>query len=291
MMTLLPPDPRRRLGSLLTLALLLVLATGLSLSHTRQLAVHVVQVDQVLLPALPGVHALTAAVDEVRGMSALHLLLRDAGALAELEARLANRRQQIEQRLAVAGRRPADETERALQRQVQARLATFWAAQDRLLAASRHAADDPQAAGLARTLLAGESQQAFLQLRAELEAWWSYSEKAAVQAAARAASQARSLAVLAVLEAAGALLLLAAALWRWVAAARRRRAAFAVSGLGGLASQARLLALDAAVVAARGGPGQAPAAQAQQVRELAAQLGQTAAEIEALIAAAPRGLE
>jgi methyl-accepting chemotaxis protein len=68
---------------------------------------------------------------------------------------------------------------------------------------------------------------------------------------------------------------------------RRQRARRAAPGLDGLAWQAHLLALDAAVVAARGGPGQAPTSQARQVRELAEQLGQTAAEIEALIAAGP----
>ena len=56
-----------------------------------------------------------------------------------------------------------DDTDREHHGTVASALDTFWGAQDRLLDASRHAATDTAAAQLARHLLTGEAQQAYLQ--------------------------------------------------------------------------------------------------------------------------------
>jgi hypothetical protein len=73
-------------------------------------------------------------------------------------------------------------------------LATFLEVQDRLMAASRDAVHDVDAAQRARALLTGEAQQAFLRLRADISAWSAQLEKAAMEQAV-AARQAASMVV------------------------------------------------------------------------------------------------
>jgi len=278
--------PDRRLGGLLAVLLLvLALSAGLSVATAWPMQADAAQADDVILPSVRLVHEVVAAVDEVRGLAALHLMLRGTGELAEVEARLQAGRLKIERRMAASQRRLADDSERGHFQQVHASLTVFWAAQDRLLAASRRTADDPTAAALARALLGGESQQAFQQVRTDLEAWWAYTEQLAERTARQAASRAGTLAGLAVLQAvlAAAALLVAALLWRTRLAPPpadgRRRA------LDSLAFQAHLVALNAQVAAARSGDGgQLPAAAADEVRQLAERLGMTAAEASALIA-------
>ena len=278
--------PDRRLGGLLAVLLLvLALSAGLSVATAWPLQADTAQVDDVTLPSIRLVHEVVAAVDEVRGLAALHLMLRGAGELAEVEARLQAGRLKIERRMAASQRRLADDTERGHFQQAHTSLTVFWASQDRLLAASRRTADDPTAAPLARALLGGESQQAFQQLTADLEAWWAYTEQLVEAIARQTASRASSLAGLAVLQAvlAAAALLVAALAWRTRPAPppadTRQRA------LDGLAFQAHLVALNAQVAAARSGDsGQPPEATSHEVRQLAKPLGSTAAEIQALIA-------
>lgn len=285
-MIIFPLDaPDRRLGGLLALLLLvLAVSAGLSVATAWPLQPDTTQDRDDIPPSIRLVHQVVVAVDEVRGLAALHLMLRGDGELAEVEARLQAGRLKIERRMALSVRRLTDDTERSHFQQARASLTAFWAAQDRLLAASRRTTDDPAAAALARALLSGESQQAFQQLQTDLEAWWAYTEQLAEAAARQAASRAGSLAALAVLQAvlAAAALWVAARVWRTrpapLPAGARQRA------LDSLAFQAHLVALNAQVAAARSGDGgQPPDATAHEVRQLAEQLGSTAAELQALI--------
>ena len=130
---------RRRWSTLLLLALVLV--TGLSLSMTRQQGARLAEVDELILPSVRLVHEMTVVVDEARGLSALHLLRADPVERQDLEDRLQAARQRIERRMAASRQRLADDTERRHFQRVRASLSAYWAAQDRLLAASRLAVD------------------------------------------------------------------------------------------------------------------------------------------------------
>ena len=278
--------PDRRLGGLLALLLLvLALSAGLSVATAWPLQADTAQADDVVLPSIRLVHEVVVAVDEVRGLAALHLMLHGASELAEVEARLQAGRLKIERRMALSARRLADDTERSHFQQASASLTAYWATQERLLAASRRTTDDPAAAALARALLAGESQQAFQQVRTDLEAWWAYTEQLADTTARQAASRAGSLVALAVLQVVLAAAALLAAAQAWRSRPARLPAGARQRALDGLAFQAHLVALNAQVAAARSGDGgQPPDATAHEVRQLAEQLGSTAAELKALIA-------
>ena len=187
MLPTLSSPPATRLRQLLVLLLLaLGLLAGVSVSQSRDAEAQAIHTEAVLLPALQQVHDLASRVDEQRGMAALHITLRSGSERQALEARLRASRQQVERRMAALGQRPAGDTDRQHHATVQARLAGFWAAQDKLLAASRRAALDPAAADLARSLLSGEAQQAFDSLRADIEAWWVEIERVAAQLASQA---------------------------------------------------------------------------------------------------------
>ena len=282
------PDGRRlwRLSALLLLALVLV--TGVSLSMSRPFGQRETEVDGPVLPSIRLVHEMTAAVDEARGLTALHLLRADAADQQVLEARLQASRLKIERRMAASRQRLADDTERGHFQRVRSLLGAYWSAQEHLLAASRRAADEPANAAQARALLAGESQQAFQQLRDALEAWWAYTDELAARAAQTGAEQARTRQGLLGLQMLLAVALAATCAMAWRRAARVGAAPVAAPGpdgqaIGRLALQAHLLSLDAAVIAARSGvAGQPPEAVGREVRQIADRLEAAAAELQAL---------
>lgn len=289
-----PTDRRPWRLSTLLLLLALLLVTGVSLSMSRSFGQHDPAFDEVVLPSMRLVHEMTAAVDEARGLAALHLLRADPAARDALEARLQGSRLRLERRMTASQQRLADDVERGHFRRVRSLLSAFWAAQDRLLAASRRAADEPPAADQARALLAGESQQAYQQLRAELEAWWAYTDELADRATRRGASQARLQQALLGLQALLALALAACALAGW--RSQRRAAPGATDplptdlALDQLALQARLLSVNAAVIAARSGTaGLPPEAVRREVGQIAERLEATAARLQALAGPQPPG--
>lgn len=295
-------DPAARLRTLLLLLLLtLGLLAGVSLSQTRQAEAASIVFDERVMPAIKQVHALSTGVDELRGLAALHLLLRNEAERAALEGRLQAGRHAVERLFNAYGKRLVDDTDRQHHAAVQASLARFWVAQDQLLAASRRAPGDPAGAALARALLTGESQQAYVQVRADLDAWWAYTEAAAAQAAQQARAAAHTALWLAAAGVALAVLSLAVAMLQRPQADRARRrplrdarkdAAPSTLPVDSLALQQHLAALNAAVAAARRGePGRAAGLSAQEAQRLADQVDAAARGLRALIdrpASAPR---
>ena len=271
-----------RLRHLLVLLLLaLSLLAGVSVSQTQALEAQAVQAE-VLLPARKQVQTLTRQVEEQRGMAALHLTLQGEAARAEVEGRLQAGRLLIQRRMAAFAQRLTDDTDRGHHRSVAASLATFWAAQDRLLAASRRAPTDADAARQARVLLVGESQAAFARLRADIDAWWMYTDQALTQQAQRARADAHQVALTVWALAALSVLALAMA-WALLQRSRRRMPDPSArdGGLDGAAARAQvqthLAALNAAVAAARRGePGRAAGLSAQEAQRLAEQVAAAA---------------
>lgn len=291
----LTPPPATRLRHLLVLLLLaLGLLAGVSVSQTHALHAEAVQAEAVRLPALIAVNDLARQIDEQRGIAALHLTLVDNAGRHELEARLQAGRAAVERRLAFLARLMADEAGLAHHHAVSQGLADFWAVQGRLVEVSRRAAADADAARQARLLLAGEAQQVFLRVRADIAAWGTHLEKAAVQQA----GQARQAAHL-VVQAVWALAALAAmalavgwALLRWPQPTGRGAPAFAAADGAdtGLPQRLRsgidphLQALNAAVATARRGePGRGAGLSAQEANQLADQVAAAAQALRKLV--------
>jgi len=287
--------PATRLRQLLVLLLLaLGLLAGVSVSQTHALHAEAVQAEAVHLPALIAVNDLTRLLDEQRGLAALHLTQRDAAGRQELEARLQAGRSAAERRLVYLARLVADTAGQAHHRGVSQGLASFWDAQDRLILVSRLATADAEAARRARALLTGEAQQAFLRVRADIGAWASHLEQAAVQRAAEA-RQAAHLMVQAVWALAALAALALAVGWavlRWPQATRPRAPAFAtVDGPDTTLPQRlrsgidpHLQALnDAVATARRGEPGRAAGLSAQEAHQLADQVAAAAQGLRRLV--------
>ncbi len=206
----------RRLGAATALLLLLLgLSTALSLTRIRQLDQQVDQFELNTLPAVRLLHDLAAGVEDLRGMAALHLVLSGTAELPALESRMLGQRQRMDQRLAACARRLKTESDQRHNAAVRVSVDRFWEAQDQLMVLSRRAASDPAAAAAARVLLTGAAQQAYLQLGADLAAWWDDVEQRAGLAASQAHSHAAN-------TAAGLLALLAVGLLGVVAAVLRR---------------------------------------------------------------------
>jgi len=255
------PTGLRFRGLLLILLLALGLLASVSMSQSREAEQHQQVVSEVLLPAMKQLRKLSAAVDESRGLLALHLLLRKADDRAKVEQRLQATRVGIERRMSAHGRELVDDADRQHHAAVQASLLSYWRVNDRLLAASRQAATDSAAADAARELMEGEAQQAFARLRAEIDNWWQHTEQAAAASARLASAAARWAGTAALAGLALGSLPLLWLLWLlWLLAPGRQRAApefgQAAAGLEQAdrsALQQPLQALDAAVAAARRG--------------------------------------
>ena len=253
--TTIPTGPRFR-----SLLLLLLLALGLlatvTLSQSRAAEQQQQRVSEVVLPAMKQLRELSTAVDESRGLLALHLLLRQADERAQVERRLLAARVAINDRMAAHARELVDELDRQHYAAVQASLLLYWQANDQLLAASRQALTGSAAADAARALMQGESQQAFARLRADIEHWWQHVEEAAAASSRQARASARWAGMAALVGLALAALPL---LWLRLAPGRRRAAAARVAGLeggeqaDGASWRPPLRSLDAAVAAARHG--------------------------------------
>ena len=206
----------QRFGAVTALLLLLLgLSTALSLTHIRQLDQQVDLFELNTLPSVRLLHDLSAGVEDLRGMAALHLVLSGTAELPALESRMLGQRQRMDQRLAACERRLKTESDHRHHAAVRVSVVRFWEAQDRLMVLSRRAASDPAAAAAARVLLTGPAQQAYLQLGADLAAWWDDVEQRAGLAASQAHSDAaRTVAELLALLAVGLLGVGAAVLGR-----------------------------------------------------------------------------
>lgn len=257
---------RRAVG---VLAGLLLLLLGLvSASAMRQVQDVQTQVNVVVdhtLPALRLARELQAQLDDLRGMSALQLSSAAAGEREALAARMRAQRLRIDRQLAAPLRTPpgaepgADQPHREA---VQAGWARYGALHERLLQISRQAEGDAAAGRQARSLLAGEAQQAYQHLRDALERWCEASEQRAEQArrAARAAGESAAWHLVLMVALAG---LAAAAggawgLWEPPLAPRPPSPPGARGGASAPGAQARAAAVQAVVQAARDG-GAAPA--------------------------------
>lgn len=186
--------PGQRLAGALALLLmvLLALSTALSLSRTRSLDQQLSGFELGTLPTVHLLHGLGTGVEELRGMAALHLMLSGTAEMTALEAEMQDRRQQLGLRLAACASRLKGGADQQHYGAVQASMARFWVEQDLLAALSRQAAADPVAAAAARNRLVGPALQAFLQLGAEIEAWWLELENEANQQARQAHADAAS---------------------------------------------------------------------------------------------------
>ncbi len=207
---------RRRIGA--AISLLLIVCAILT-------TVSVVQADRwgtpwsgeatIAADTVAPLRLMLRGLDQVRGLEALHLLVRTAAEQRALEAEIVVQRRAIDTALAQSRIAPGDGADRALGAAVQAGFAAYWEQQGRLIAASRRALTDPAAATEARRFFDRDSQATVDQLRDQLDRWWSHREtrERAVQQAQRA-DAARVMWLLALL---GALALVAAAmLARWL---------------------------------------------------------------------------
>lgn len=270
-----------RLGALSMLLLLLAVLTGVSLTQAGLLDEGADDLENVTLPALRQVNDLRRLVDEARGLEALQLLTDSADERKRLAQQLGQQRRLVQALLdrqtrpALSAASAADEEPR-LRAMVQQQLERFWNAQDKVLAAldtytprpgegatDGHAAPTAAAAisgaeASARRLLAIESQAAWTAFEQALQQWTLHQEARLAARAKASRSQAEAWRMGAGgLLGAVLVLALAALAWRWRARQRAGMRRPAPSGLtetlDQIAAQSRLVALNAAVQAARSG--------------------------------------
>jgi len=286
---------RERLGALALLFLLLAVLTGVSLTQAGLLDRGASQIEDTVLPTLRRTQDVRRLLDEARGLEALQFLAESDQARAEGLDQLKRQRRLVEAQLAAVGRPGEDDEDRRLKALVQERLAQYWAAQDKVLAALAHppgpgqtspevAQTLPEAAqaqaavpGLAlaqgqaepaqpaRQLLARESQAAWTAVSQALVFWYQHQEQRAAEVARQSRSQAQWLrwgtgSLMALLALGSGVLL-----WRRprgyaVAPAAANTSPPSVLPMPGLpetldsiAVHSRLVALNAAVQAARTG--------------------------------------
>ena len=304
----LPIGPRLA-GALALLLLLMGLGTALSSRQSEAQLQTLALLEQTALPSARLLHELSGHVDELRGLLALHLMLGGTAEATALAQQMQLRRQAIELRLAAFVSRLVDTTERAHFESVSASLAVFLAEQDQLLAITRRGTQDVAIAADARAQLTGPSQRASPRLSADLAAWSAYVEQRTDQASRQARMLGAGLPLQLALLAAAMLAvaaLLAGAAWAgarqpgarqpagqaarsadaWADWPRRRRLVDLAGTVDRLAFEAHLLALNAAVLAARQSQ-PAPTGHEEGLRHLARRVADVTATLRQLLAGDP----
>lgn len=246
-----PPatHPGRPVGAAISVLLILcAILTALSaLQATRLDAPDAGEAANPIDTAAP-MRQLLRRLDQVRGLEALHLLVRSSGEQRALESEIAAQRRAIDTALVQCRAAGGDGVDLALDAAVRAGFNAYWRLQDRLLAASRRALADPAAASQARQLFDRDSQAIIDRLRDQLDRWWSHRETRQREALqARSAGAAQVLWLVALL---GTLALaIAALLARWL---RPPAHAVATIAIAPAASATRVQEVQALIDAARG---------------------------------------
>lgn len=210
---------RERLGALALLFLMLAVLTGVSLTQAGLLDRGASRIEDTVLPTLRRTQDVRRLLDEARGLEALQFLAESDQARAEGLDQLKRQRRLVEAQLAAVGRAGEDDEDRRLKALVQERLAQYWAAQDKVLAALAHppgagqtspevaqtlpeaaqgqatasapAQASAEPAQPARQLLARESQAAWTAVSQALVFWYQHQEQRAAEVARQSRSQAQ----------------------------------------------------------------------------------------------------
>lgn len=171
----------------LALALLLVLCTVLATVSVLQ--AHQLGADDdpdrtgEAIDTRAAMRRIVRRLDEMRGLEALHLVVKSDAEKRALESDLDAQRRAIDRLLAATPPLPGDPADRELRAAVRTDTAAYWAAQQQLLALSRQADVDTAGTAAVQQLLRA-SQTRSDRLHERLDAWWTHRETRARDEAA-----------------------------------------------------------------------------------------------------------
>ncbi len=190
----------RRVGAAISVLLILcALLTIVSVLQANRLDATADDAGASAIDTVAPLRQMLRRIDQLRGLEALHLLVKSATEQRTLEAEIRAQRRAIDAALAQCRVARGDGIDLALEAAARADFAAYWGLQDRLLALSRRALTDPPAATEARQLFDRDSQAIVDRLRDHLDRWWSHRERRerdAVQAQRADAAQALRLVAL-----------------------------------------------------------------------------------------------
>lgn len=160
---------RLTLGFGLVLFLLLLMAI-VGVQQARSINAFAEYYPVNILPSLKVIHRLDQAVSDARRLEGQHLNTDDPAEQRSLTERIAKARQTVADQLKAYEPLVADDEDRSFLVKVKEGTATYFAAQDHVLAASAQAQADPTQAKEARRLTFGPARAAFTPARGDVPA-------------------------------------------------------------------------------------------------------------------------
>jgi hypothetical protein len=168
----------RRVGAAISVLLILcAILTTVSVLQANRLESNDADAAASTIDTVAPLRQMLRRIDQVRGLEALHLLVKSAAEQRALEAEIRAQRRAIDAALAQSRVAAGDGVDLALEAAARADFAAYWGLQARLLSLSRRALADPAAATEARQLFDRDSQAIVERLRDQLDRWWSHRER------------------------------------------------------------------------------------------------------------------
>ncbi len=170
-----------RVGARLGLAFVILLALMLAMAGVGTLLAKSINYyaeyyPTNILPSLRYIHQIDGAISDARRLEQQHILTDDDKEKKSLDARIAKARSDLRQRLKDYEPLVADDTDRALLKQVADGLNAYLAEQDKVLKASNESAADPTQGTAAKEMTFGTARAAFTPVRETVNKWWMYNE-------------------------------------------------------------------------------------------------------------------
>ncbi|MBI3347068.1 MAG: MCP four helix bundle domain-containing protein [Burkholderiales bacterium] len=170
-----------RVGTRLGLAfgvllLLMVMMAGVGAMLAKSINFYAEFYPDNVLPSLRNIHQIDGALSDARRLEQQHILTDDDKEKKSLDARIVKARGDLRQRLKDYEPLVADDTDRALLKQVTDGLNAYLAEQDKVLKASNESAADPTQGTAAKEMTFGAARAAFTPVRETVNKWWMYNE-------------------------------------------------------------------------------------------------------------------
>lgn len=159
--------------------LLLVVLVGVAAIHSGRLQQNAEHYNVQLMPALASLKGILQGVDDARQADWQVVFIDDEKVRTASEQVMMRARQGVAEQLAAYAALPSDPASKQLFETASAKVAAYWAVQDKLVAAAQARQSDPMQGEVAQQLVAGDASKAYDQVREAIQTWWDHNAQQA----------------------------------------------------------------------------------------------------------------
>jgi len=159
--------------------LLLLALVGVAALHSGRLQKNVEHYNARLLPSFATLKGVLQGVDDARQADWQVVFIDDEKVRAQSEKVMMQARQAVGRQMQAFSGLVDDAQGKRLYDEATAKVAAYWAVQDKLVAAAQARQSDPLQGEVAQQLVAGDASRAYDEVRQAIQTWWDYNVKQA----------------------------------------------------------------------------------------------------------------